>query len=122
MAGIDEELVTMSCENENILADEHSDQNIRVTEKDLGQPIEDDTVIQLTDGSGAFATLTVFHGLHCVERLHHYLYPEYYYHSFSEEDKLLLKYHTGRCPQRFDGRFLRRHLLTNNYQNIVWIG
>jgi hypothetical protein len=75
-----------------------ADQNIRLSEDDLGRPIEDDTVIQLTDGSGAFGTLTVFHGLHCVERLHHFLYPDHYYSAFSDEDKLLLKYHTGKRP------------------------
>lgn len=82
--------------NGDAVSDNNIDQNIYLTEKDLGQPIEDDTVIQLTDGSGAFATLTVYHGLHCMERLHHYLYPEHYYSSFSDDEKLLLKYHAGR--------------------------
>ncbi|EOA88242.1 uncharacterized protein SETTUDRAFT_59298, partial [Exserohilum turcica Et28A] len=83
-------------------------QNIYLTEKDLGQPIEDDTVIQLTDGSGAFATLTVYHGLHCMERLHHYLYPEHYYSSFSDDEKLLLKYHAEHCLN-----WLRQYLTCN---------
>ncbi|KAI1670678.1 DUF3328 domain containing protein [Pyrenophora tritici-repentis] len=72
-------------------------QNLRLTEEDLGQTFVDDSVVKLTDGSGVFATLTVFHGLHCIERLHHYLYFDHYYSTFTEEEKVLLKYHTEHC-------------------------
>ncbi|KAG9384424.1 DUF3328 domain containing protein [Pyrenophora tritici-repentis] len=66
-------------------------QNLRLTEEDLGQTFVDDSVVKLTDGSGVFATLTVFHGLHCIERLHHYLYFDHYYSTFTEEEKSTLE-------------------------------
>ncbi|KAF2197595.1 hypothetical protein GQ43DRAFT_424245 [Delitschia confertaspora ATCC 74209] len=36
------------------------------------------TSIRLKDGSGYFVTLDVYHQLHCLKYLRHYVHPEYY--------------------------------------------
>lgn len=68
---------------------------MRVSKAELGQFAEDDTIVKLTDGSGYYSTVTVFHGLHCVNRLHHYLYPDHYYPDLDKDEQFLLKRHTG---------------------------
>jgi len=83
-------------------------QNIRLTDEDLAQADEDDSVVQLTDGSGSYGTLTVFHGLHCIERIHRYIHFDHYYASFSDEEKVLLEWHLEHCLD-----WLRQYLTCN---------
>ncbi|TWU72312.1 hypothetical protein ED733_000059 [Metarhizium rileyi] len=72
-------------------------QNIRLTKKELGQFRNDDSIVELADGTGYWSTVSVFHGLHCVERLHHILYSETYYPNLSANDTFTLKRHTEHC-------------------------
>jgi hypothetical protein len=72
------------------------DQDILLREEDLGDTFIDDTAARTKDGSGVFASLTVFHALHCIERFHHYLYFDEYYSALTDREKLVLKYHTGK--------------------------
>lgn len=73
----------------------NTDQNVRLTKKELGQFRDDDSIVELADGTGYWSTVSVFHGLHCVERLHHILYAETYYPNLSANDTFTLKRHTG---------------------------
>lgn len=68
---------------------------MRLLSDELGTLAGDDTLVQLSDSSGYFATLAVYHGLHCVQRLHHWLYKESYYDGLSTDEERLLKAHTG---------------------------
>ncbi|KAG8416843.1 hypothetical protein J3459_013565 [Metarhizium acridum] len=72
-----------------------ADQNVRLAKNELGQFRDDDTLVELADGSGYWSTVSVFHGLHCIERLHHFLYAEIYYPDLSDNDAFTLKRHTG---------------------------
>ncbi|RDA95408.1 hypothetical protein CP533_3436 [Ophiocordyceps camponoti-saundersi (nom. inval.)] len=72
-------------------------QNVRVPESELGQYAGDDSIVKLTDGSGYYTTVAVFHGLHCVQRLHHAIYADHYYPGLSEDETFLLKRHTEHC-------------------------
>src|SRR3954452_17602613 len=58
--------------------------NIKVSEQELGAFAADETLVRLTDGSGAYAMLAVYHGLHCVERMHHVLYADHYYPNLTD--------------------------------------
>jgi len=71
------------------------DSNIRVDKNDLGSFAEDSSLIKLSDGSGYAATMAVFHGLHCIERLHHFIHRSFYYEGFSDEEEHRLIEHTG---------------------------
>ena len=72
------------------------DQNIRLQKEQLGPLANDESLVRLSDGSGYFATLAVYHGLHCVKRLHHYIHQDSYYPSLSDSDTQRLLYHTGK--------------------------
>ncbi|OPB40731.1 hypothetical protein A0O28_0008110 [Trichoderma guizhouense] len=73
-------------------------QNIRVHQDELGDFADDDSVVQLSDGSGYYySTVAVFHGLHCIQRLHNSIYPEVYYPGLSEEEAFTLRRHTEHC-------------------------
>jgi hypothetical protein len=71
-----------------------------VTEEELGSFATDEAIVRLTDGSGAYAMLAVYHGLHCVERMHHVLYTEHYYPNLTEAEAFLLKQHSGICYRK----------------------
>ncbi|PFH62854.1 hypothetical protein XA68_11635 [Ophiocordyceps unilateralis] len=73
------------------------DQNVRVPENELGQYAGDPSIVKLEDGSGYYTTVALFHGLHCVRRLHHAIYADHYYPGLSEEEASLLKRHTEHC-------------------------
>ncbi|KAF4627382.1 hypothetical protein G7Y89_g10769 [Cudoniella acicularis] len=80
-------------------------QNIIIPSSSLGQfSNSKKTLVKLTDGSGYASTLAVFHGLHCVERLHHFVHREFYYEGIGEEEGRLLKFHTEHCID-----WLRQH-------------
>ncbi|KAK3312430.1 hypothetical protein B0H66DRAFT_538719 [Apodospora peruviana] len=52
--------------------------------------------IQLPDG-GYFATLGVFHDLHCLRRVHHTFYQSHYFPDLTEEEKVLDRLHAAHC-------------------------
>lgn len=82
--------------------------NIKVSEQELGPFGTDDTLVRLTDGSGAYAMLAVYHGLHCVERIHHVLYTDHYYPNLTESETFLLKQHSEHCLD-----YLRQYVQCN---------
>ncbi|KAL4908815.1 hypothetical protein BDW74DRAFT_174047 [Aspergillus multicolor] len=78
-------------------------QNIRLQRHELGPFAQDESVIELADGSGYFATLAVFHGLHCLKRFHHYIHRDSYYPNTTAEDEARLLYHTGELYKPLKG-------------------
>ncbi|QKX55362.1 uncharacterized protein TRUGW13939_02454 [Talaromyces rugulosus] len=72
-------------------------QNVKIQPDELGQFSGNDDLVMLSDGSGYFGTVAVYHGLHCVERLHHYMHQDHYYKDLSDNDFRLLKHHTEHC-------------------------
>ncbi|KAF2198298.1 hypothetical protein GQ43DRAFT_359494, partial [Delitschia confertaspora ATCC 74209] len=62
------------------------------------KPFEnDENLVGLSNNSGYLTTLTVFHALHCVKRLHHYLYKDSYYPNMSTFDDQKLQHHIEHC-------------------------
>ncbi|KAI1406924.1 hypothetical protein F5Y13DRAFT_183815 [Hypoxylon sp. FL1857] len=72
-------------------------QNIRVKQEELGEFAGQKSLIELSDGSGFFVTIAVHHALHCVQRLHRYVYKDHYHVNLSEDDAFALKQHTEHC-------------------------
>ncbi|EWG41476.1 hypothetical protein FVEG_03588 [Fusarium verticillioides 7600] len=71
--------------------------NIRITEDEMSHiPGRKEQAIELQDG-GYFATLNVYHNLHCIKRLHHYMYPDHYFLNITEEQKRANEYHNHHC-------------------------
>ena len=71
----------------------------------MDQFAHDDDLIELADGSGYWSTMAVYHGLHCVKRLHHYIHKDYYYAGLNGSDSFRLLKHTGElcCFGKKDG-------------------
>ncbi|XRM42745.1 hypothetical protein ABZX51_005954 [Aspergillus tubingensis] len=72
--------------------------NIRVTQDQLGEEFAaQDSIVELSDGSGYYVTVSAYHGLHCVQRLHHYIYADHYYPGLGEFEAFMLRRHTEHC-------------------------
>lgn len=72
------------------------DSEVRVAHHELGEFEYDDSIIELGDKSGYYVTVSVFHGLHCIRRLHQYLYVDHYYSNLTDHEKFMLMRHTGK--------------------------
>ena len=66
-----------------------------MTKDELGQFKNQDSIIELSDKSGFYVTVSAFHGLHCVQRFHKYMYTDYYYPGVSDWEMFMLRGHTG---------------------------
>lgn len=66
-----------------------------MTKDELGQFQDQDSIIELSDKSGFYVTVSAFHGLHCVRRFHKYMYIDHYYPEISEWEMFMLRRHTG---------------------------
>jgi len=53
-------------------------------------------LVELGDGSGYYATLSVYHSLHCVKRLHYLMYFDHYYPGKTGLEAMLIKQHGGK--------------------------
>ncbi|SPQ23412.1 1bc153c3-b1e0-449e-8bc9-2e29dcdb6895 [Thermothielavioides terrestris] len=71
--------------------------NIRVTEAEMEAiPGRRSQAIPLPDG-GYYGSLNVYHNLHCIKRLHHYMYPEYYFPNITQRQKEANEFHNHHC-------------------------
>ncbi|KAF1959417.1 hypothetical protein CC80DRAFT_490342 [Byssothecium circinans] len=68
--------------------------NIRITKDEFSWL--DRPGIALPDG-GYLAALNVYHELHCVKRLHQYMYPDYYFPHLTKHEKHLNFLHSHMC-------------------------
>lgn len=66
-----------------------------MSKEELGGFKNDDSIVELSDGSGYYVTISAYHGLHCVRRLHKYIWADHYYPEVTEREAFLLKGHTG---------------------------
>ncbi|KAK4443533.1 hypothetical protein QBC34DRAFT_310847 [Podospora aff. communis PSN243] len=74
-----------------------ANQNIHVGEDELGEFRGQKSIVKLSDGSGFYVTVAFQHALHCVQRLHRYLYKDHYHPGLSESDAFALLSHTEHC-------------------------
>jgi hypothetical protein len=72
--------------------------NIRISDQDLSQlGRENEPNVELPDG-GYAGLLYVFHDLHCLKRLHQYMFQDYYFPDLDEEQRALNLQHNSECP------------------------
>lgn len=55
---------------------------------------------RLSDGSGIYGSVAVFHSIHCIKRLRYLLHFEHYHPNKTEEEVTELKLHGGKLPSR----------------------
>jgi hypothetical protein len=73
----------------------HEDQNIRLKKEELGEFSTMPGLVKFGDGSGYYATLSAYHSLHCIKRLHHLMYFDHYYPGKTDQEAMLIKQHGG---------------------------
>jgi hypothetical protein len=72
-------------------------ENIRIEPEVVEHYGRLDTAIQIPDGSGYMAVLNVYHELHCIKRIHQYMYKEHYFPDLDEELIELNRKHNEHC-------------------------
>ncbi|KAG5914368.1 hypothetical protein E4U42_000525 [Claviceps africana] len=56
-----------------------------------------DIGVAVPEGGGYLGTLNVYHELHCLKRLHQYMYPEYYFPNLTAHQHELNRLHNEHC-------------------------
>ncbi|THC91034.1 hypothetical protein EYZ11_009516 [Aspergillus tanneri] len=53
--------------------------------------------VAVPEGGGYLGTLNVYHELHCLKRIHQYMYPDYYFPEFTEKQDDMNRMHNEHC-------------------------
>ncbi|CAG8972144.1 hypothetical protein HYALB_00009692 [Hymenoscyphus albidus] len=73
--------------------------HIRVSKQELddmgGQSLE------LSDGTGYLSSLEVYHDLHCLKRIRHFMYRDHYLPNMTEKELAFQTFHTEHCLEHF---------------------
>ncbi|KAJ4163953.1 hypothetical protein LMH87_005650 [Akanthomyces muscarius] len=56
-----------------------------------------DVGVAVPEGGGYLGTLNVYHELHCLKRLHQYMYPDYYFGDLTKEQHEMNRLHNEHC-------------------------
>lgn len=72
------------------------DYSIRLSEDEIDDNYQDDTLAKLSDGSGVYGSLGVFHSIHCIQRVRYLLHFDHYYSNQTERQIISLMNHGGK--------------------------
>ncbi|RFU79812.1 hypothetical protein TARUN_2407 [Trichoderma arundinaceum] len=61
-------------------------ENIVIEEKYMRALGRENLGVRIPDGEGYIGTLNVYHEIHCLKRIHQYMYPDYYFADFTSEE------------------------------------
>ncbi|KAL5357359.1 hypothetical protein BJX96DRAFT_172452 [Aspergillus floccosus] len=65
---------------------------------ELGDDFRDNpALVELSDGSGIYSSVAVFHSIHCIKRVRYMLYPEHYHANKTAKEMDELKKHAEHC-------------------------
>ncbi|KAB8236498.1 oxidase ustYa family protein [Aspergillus alliaceus] len=53
--------------------------------------------VAVPEGTGYLDTLNVYHELHCLKRIYRFMYPDYYFPGFTEEEHEMNWMHNEHC-------------------------
>ncbi|KAK0609411.1 hypothetical protein B0T14DRAFT_608188 [Immersiella caudata] len=70
---------------------------IRLTQDEMRELGREAEGVRLTDSSGYLGQLTVYHNLHCVQRLHRFIHLDYYFPNITDTEYKLLHLHNVHC-------------------------
>ncbi|PVH87710.1 hypothetical protein DL98DRAFT_581719 [Cadophora sp. DSE1049] len=71
--------------------------NIAIPEQEIRRLDRLDESVRFTDGSGYFGQMTVYHHLHCIQRIHKFLHVDHYWPNATQEELFLLRAHNTHC-------------------------
>lgn len=75
------------------------DENIRVEPeymRDLGR---ENIGVAIPEGGGYIGTLNVYHEIHCLKRIHQFMYPEHYFPEFTPHQHEINRLHNGNATK-----------------------
>ncbi|KAG5290067.1 DUF3328 superfamily domain-containing protein [Histoplasma ohiense] len=72
-------------------------ENIMVEPEYIKHYDREDITVRTPDGDGYIGTLNVYHELHCLKRIHQYMYPDYYFPGLSANDIEMNRLHNEHC-------------------------
>ncbi|EYE97107.1 oxidase ustYa family protein [Aspergillus ruber CBS 135680] len=72
--------------------------NIRLSKNELSDGYhENPALAELSDVSGIYGSIAVFHSVHCIKRLRYLLYTDHYHANATEREMFELKRHGEHC-------------------------
>ncbi|ODM22543.1 hypothetical protein SI65_00131 [Aspergillus cristatus] len=72
--------------------------NIRLSRDELSDDYRDNPALaEISDGSGIYGSIAVFHSVHCIKRLRYLLYADHYHANATERAMFELKRHGEHC-------------------------
>ncbi|KAI0013866.1 hypothetical protein F4779DRAFT_624984 [Xylariaceae sp. FL0662B] len=72
-------------------------ENIRLEPEVMRHYGREEIGVIIPDGNGFIGTLNVYHELHCLKRIHQFMYPEYYFKDFTPRQHELNRLHNEHC-------------------------
>ncbi|KAK6846221.1 hypothetical protein PG989_013985 [Apiospora arundinis] len=72
-------------------------ENIIVEEKYMHQLGREHLGVRTPEGTGFIGTLNVYHEIHCLKRIHQYMYPDYYFPEFTAQQHEVNRLHNEHC-------------------------
>ncbi|GJC97744.1 hypothetical protein ColKHC_06570 [Colletotrichum higginsianum] len=86
-----------------------NDENILLEPEYIQHYGRQDTAVEVPEGGRYIGTLNVYHELHCLKRIHHFMYSDHYFPGLSTHQKELNRLHNGMAEnpllsQRHDHR------------------
>lgn len=89
------ELGPPSAESDAAWAELIQYQNIRLKKEELGEYRDQPGLVEVADGSGYYASISAYHSLHCIKRLHHLMYFDHYYPNKTDQESMFIRKHHG---------------------------
>ncbi|KAK1981467.1 hypothetical protein LZ30DRAFT_592653 [Colletotrichum cereale] len=74
-----------------------NDENILLEPEYIRHYGRQDTAVEVPEGGRYIGTLNVYHELHCLKRIHHFMYSDHYFPGLSEHQKELNRLHNEHC-------------------------
>jgi len=74
-----------------------NDENIRIEAEIVEALGRQDISVRVPGESSYIGTLNVYHELHCLKRLHQYMYQDHYYPDFNEHELEMNRLHSEHC-------------------------
>ncbi|TIC91776.1 Oxidase ustYa [Colletotrichum higginsianum] len=74
-----------------------NDENILLEPEYIQHYGRQDTAVEVPEGGRYIGTLNVYHELHCLKRIHHFMYSDHYFPGLSTHQKELNRLHNEHC-------------------------
>ncbi|KAK1574211.1 uncharacterized protein LY79DRAFT_524431 [Colletotrichum navitas] len=74
-----------------------NDENILLEPEYIQHYGRQDTAVEVPEGGRYIGTLNVYHELHCLKRIHHFMYSDHYFPGLSKHQMELNRLHNEHC-------------------------